>query len=74
MLTIIWMSIEAVVALVAAWTAGSPALLGFGGDNAIDPAIFRMGRNDENLGSTDFIPETFSVRRSFSTPSQPTAS
>jgi divalent metal cation (Fe/Co/Zn/Cd) transporter len=36
MLTIVWMSIEAVVALVAAWTAKSPALLGFGGDSAIE--------------------------------------
>jgi divalent metal cation (Fe/Co/Zn/Cd) transporter len=35
-LTIVWMSIEAVVALVAAWTAKSPALLGFGGDSAIE--------------------------------------
>ena len=35
-LTIVWMSIEAVVALVAAWTARSPALLGFGGDSAIE--------------------------------------
>jgi divalent metal cation (Fe/Co/Zn/Cd) transporter len=36
MLTIVWMSVEAVVALVAAWTARSPALLGFGGDSAIE--------------------------------------
>src|SRR5258708_39727528 len=36
MLTIVWMSIEAVVALVAAWTARSPAVLGFGGDSAIE--------------------------------------
>jgi divalent metal cation (Fe/Co/Zn/Cd) transporter len=36
MLTIVWMSLEAVVALVAAWTARSPALLGFGGDSAIE--------------------------------------
>jgi hypothetical protein len=36
MLTIVWMSIEAVVAFVAAWTARSPALLGFGGDSAIE--------------------------------------
>jgi len=36
MLTIVWMSTEAVVALVAAWTARSPALLGFGGDSAIE--------------------------------------
>jgi divalent metal cation (Fe/Co/Zn/Cd) transporter len=35
-LTIVWMSIEAIVALVAAWTARSPALLGFGGDSAIE--------------------------------------
>jgi len=36
MLTIVWMSVEAVVALLAAWTARSPALLGFGGDSAIE--------------------------------------
>jgi divalent metal cation (Fe/Co/Zn/Cd) transporter len=36
MLTIVWMSIEAIVALGAAWTARSPALLGFGGDSAIE--------------------------------------
>jgi divalent metal cation (Fe/Co/Zn/Cd) transporter len=36
LLTIVWMSIEAIVALVAAWTARSPALLGFGGDSAIE--------------------------------------
>jgi divalent metal cation (Fe/Co/Zn/Cd) transporter len=35
-LTIVWMSIEAIVALVAAWTARSPALLGFGGDSAVE--------------------------------------
>ena len=35
-LTIVWMSIEAIVALVAAWTARSPVLLGFGGDSAIE--------------------------------------
>jgi hypothetical protein len=37
MLTIVWMGIEAVVALFAARTARSPALLGFGGDSAIEP-------------------------------------
>jgi divalent metal cation (Fe/Co/Zn/Cd) transporter len=36
MLRIVWMSIEAVVTLAAAWRARSPALLGFGGDNAIE--------------------------------------
>ena len=35
-LTIAWMTIEALVALSAAWTARSPALLGFGGDSAIE--------------------------------------
>jgi divalent metal cation (Fe/Co/Zn/Cd) transporter len=35
-LTIIWMTAEAIIALSAAWTARSPALLGFGGDSAIE--------------------------------------
>jgi divalent metal cation (Fe/Co/Zn/Cd) transporter len=35
-LTIVWMTVEAVVALGAAWRARSPALLGFGGDSAIE--------------------------------------
>ena len=35
-LTLLWMSVEAVVSLGAAWTARSPALLGFGGDSAIE--------------------------------------
>src|ERR1700719_2509135 len=35
-LTIAWMTVEAVVALGAAWTARSPALMGFGGDSAIE--------------------------------------
>jgi hypothetical protein len=30
------MSVEAVVSLGAAWTARSPALLGFGGDSAVE--------------------------------------
>jgi divalent metal cation (Fe/Co/Zn/Cd) transporter len=36
MLTVVWMAIEALVTLAAAWTAQSPALLGFGGDSAIE--------------------------------------
>jgi divalent metal cation (Fe/Co/Zn/Cd) transporter len=36
MLTIVWMSVEAIVASTAAWTARSPALLGFSGDSAIE--------------------------------------
>jgi divalent metal cation (Fe/Co/Zn/Cd) transporter len=35
-LTLIWMSVEAVVSLGAAWAARSPALLGFGGDSAVE--------------------------------------
>ena len=34
--TIGWMSVEAVVALFAAWRARSPALLAFGGDSAVE--------------------------------------
>lgn len=35
-LTLIWMSVEAVVALGAAWMARSSALFGFGGDSAVE--------------------------------------
>jgi divalent metal cation (Fe/Co/Zn/Cd) transporter len=35
-LTIAWMSVEALVSLLAAWRARSPALLAFGGDSAIE--------------------------------------
>jgi divalent metal cation (Fe/Co/Zn/Cd) transporter len=34
--TIVWMSIEAAVSLIAAWIARSPALLAFGGDSVIE--------------------------------------
>ncbi len=34
--TIVWMSVEAVVSLLAAWRARSPALLAFGGDSTIE--------------------------------------
>jgi divalent metal cation (Fe/Co/Zn/Cd) transporter len=34
--TIAWMSVEAVVSLLVAWRATSPALLAFGGDSAIE--------------------------------------
>jgi len=36
LLTILWMSVEAGVSLWAAWSAQSPALLGFGGDSAVE--------------------------------------
>jgi divalent metal cation (Fe/Co/Zn/Cd) transporter len=35
-LTLVWMSVEVVVSLGAAWMAHSPALLGFGGDSAVE--------------------------------------
>lgn len=35
-LTILWMTVEAAVALTAAWAARSPALFGFGADSAIE--------------------------------------
>jgi divalent metal cation (Fe/Co/Zn/Cd) transporter len=35
-LSIAWMTVEAVVALGSAWAARSPALLGFGGDSAVE--------------------------------------
>ena len=35
-LTVAWMSIEVIVALRAAWSAKSSALLGFGGDSAVE--------------------------------------
>jgi divalent metal cation (Fe/Co/Zn/Cd) transporter len=36
--TIVWMSAEAAISLLAAWRARSPALLAFGGDSAIELA------------------------------------
>src|SRR5713226_7181004 len=35
-LTIVWMSVEAVVSLATAWTSHSPALFAFGGDSLIE--------------------------------------
>ena len=35
-ITLVWMSVEAVVSLGAAWKSHSPALLGFGGDSLIE--------------------------------------
>jgi divalent metal cation (Fe/Co/Zn/Cd) transporter len=54
-LTIAWMTVEAVVALAAAWTARSPALLGFGGDSAIElfSAIIVLWRFRSKSDSAD---------------------
>jgi divalent metal cation (Fe/Co/Zn/Cd) transporter len=35
-LTLIWITVEVLVSLAAAWMARSPALLGFGGDSAVE--------------------------------------
>ena len=35
-ITIVWMSVEGAISLLAAWRARSPALLAFGGDSAIE--------------------------------------
>jgi divalent metal cation (Fe/Co/Zn/Cd) transporter len=35
-LTLVWMGVEAVISLGAAWMARSPALLAFGGDSAVE--------------------------------------
>src|ERR1700679_1775812 len=35
-LTIVWMTVEALLSLGAAWRAHSPALFGFGGDSLIE--------------------------------------
>lgn len=54
--TVVWMSVEAVVSLFAAWRARSPALLAFGGDSAIElfsAAVvlwrFRTSTTDEHV-------------------------
>ena len=54
-LTIAWMTVEAVVALGAAWTARSPVLLGFGGDSAIElfSAIIVLWRFRSKSDSAD---------------------
>lgn len=50
--TMIWMSVEAAVSLGAAWRAHSPALLGFGGDSAIEllsaAVVFWRFRSDSS--------------------------
>ena len=53
LLTIAWMAAEAIVALAAAWKARSPALLGFGGDSAIElfsaiVVLWRFGARAES--------------------------
>ncbi len=55
--TIAWMMVEAAVSLLAAWRAHSPALLGFGGDSAIEllsaAVVFRRFRSNSNHALTE---------------------
>lgn len=54
-LTIAWMTVEVFVAFGAAWTARSPALLGFGGDSTIElfSAIIVLWRFRSKSDSAD---------------------
>src|ERR1700720_229585 len=63
-LTLLWMSVEAMVALGAAWTARSPALLGFGGDSAIEllSAIVVLWRFRSKSESESIRAETTAAR------------
>src|SRR5580658_2233806 len=58
-LTIVWMTVEALVSLGAAWRAHSPTLFGFGGDSLIEllsAAIvlwrFRFGLNESRAAKS----------------------
>lgn len=62
-LTIVWMTVEAAVALDAAWTARSPALVGFGGDSAIELfsaiiVLWRFGAKSNSARSEKFAART----------------
>ncbi len=55
--TMVWMTVEAAVSLFAAWRAHSPALLGFGGDSAIEllsaAVVFWRFRSNSNPELTE---------------------
>jgi divalent metal cation (Fe/Co/Zn/Cd) transporter len=55
--TMVWMTMEAGVSLGAAWTAHSPALLGFGGDSGVEllsaAVVFWRFRSSGNPGFTE---------------------
>jgi hypothetical protein len=55
--TLLWMTVEAAVSLGAAWRAHSPALLGFGGDSAIEllsaAVVFWRFRSGSHLYLTE---------------------
>lgn len=54
-LTVLWMSIEAIIALTTGWSAKSSALLGFGGDSAVEllSAIVVLWRFRSKSDSTE---------------------
>jgi divalent metal cation (Fe/Co/Zn/Cd) transporter len=56
-LTLIWMSVEAMVSLGAAWMARSSALLGFGGDSTVEllsaAVVFRRFYHPSQEGKTE---------------------
>lgn len=53
LLTVVWMAAETAISMAAAWKARSPALLGFGGDSAIElfSAIVVLRRFQSKSGS-----------------------
>ena len=59
-ITIAWMSVEAVISLLAAWRAKSPALLAFGGDSAIElvSAVVVLWRFRANAASEQLERQT----------------
>jgi divalent metal cation (Fe/Co/Zn/Cd) transporter len=63
-LTIVWMIGEAIAALTSAWKARSPALLGFGGDSAIEliSAIVVLWRFRSRAPSESVRAETTAAR------------
>ncbi len=59
-LTVGWMTVEAAVALAAAWAARSPALLGFGGDSAVEllsaiVVLWRFRSTTNPVGSDEML-------------------
>jgi divalent metal cation (Fe/Co/Zn/Cd) transporter len=60
--TLIWMCVEAAVALGAAWRAHSPALLAFGGDSAIELVSALVVYWRFQFYSTEMKAEKFATR------------
>lgn len=59
-LTVAWMSLEALAALAAAWIARSPTLLGFGGDSVIElisaiVVLWRFGTHSDSVKAEKWV-------------------